>query len=59
MKYIPSEFSMKNVEPTVASNIFFIKAQILTWKRGVSIQAVITGIHPNGSCAFSNMVINQ
>ena len=34
-------------------------AQYLTWDSGVYTQATITGIHPNGSCAFSGSYISD
>jgi hypothetical protein len=34
-------------------------AQYLTWDSGTSIQAVITGIHPNGSCALAGGYISE
>ena len=34
-------------------------AQYLTWDSGFSTQAVITGIHPNGSCAFDGSYISD
>lgn len=34
-------------------------SQYLIWDRGISVQATITGIHPNGSCAFSGSFISD
>ena len=34
-------------------------AQYLTWNSGVSTQAVITGIHHNGSCLFAGSYIRD
>ena len=34
-------------------------SQYLIWDRGVSVQATIIGIHPNGSCAFSGGYISD
>lgn len=34
-------------------------AQYLLWDRGISVQATIIGIHPNGSCAFSGSYVSD
>ena len=34
-------------------------AQVLSWTRGVYNKGVITGIHPNGSCAFAGSYISD
>ena len=34
-------------------------SQYLVWDRGISVQATITGIHPNGSCAFDGGYISD